>query len=421
MGVPTFGGQNRPKEWKRMKTVPRLGIATILSLLTTSVVAAPALAVPLVETVSCTTGSIRVVDHVIETGVNCGGSAVIPNTVTSIGDWAFSYAGSLTSVTFQAGSTVTSIPENAFYEAESLVTITIPNSVTSIGVNAFYLASALTTVTFEADSALYRIRPGAFFGARSLESITIPNNVTLIDSGAFFNCSTLATVTFDGVAPTVGASAFRNVAVGAKAIVSPSFVDSFGADPIWNLLMLPHIQSATPAPTPASAPYYGALPTKYSDRTPSIGDEVTISGERLDQVTSCTIDGVDVQLSSNSAGSFIIVIPEGLEPGLKDLVMFGAFGKLTAQDAFTVEANTTESPNVTEKTNAGSFNGYVAVYAKGHNGKTLTWKIAGKWFKTTITSDYQVFQRRTAAVGLDVDVHLFIDGEKQLTKTIATR
>ena len=46
---------------------------------------------------------------------------------------------------------------------------------------------------------------------------------------------------------------------------------------------------------------------------------------------------------------------------------------------------------------------------------------AGKWFKTTITSDYQVFQRRTAAVGLDVDVHLYIDGEKQLTKTVTTR
>ena len=48
-------------------------------------------------------------------------------------------------------------------------------------------------------------------------------------------------------------------------------------------------------------------------------------------------------------------------------------------------------------------------------GKTLSWKIAGKWFKTTITSDYQVFQRRTAAVGLDVNVHLYIDGEKQTT------
>jgi len=75
----------------------------------------------------------------------------------------------------------------------------------------------------------------------------------------------------------------------------------------------------------------------------------------------------------------------------------------------------------TAKTNAGSFNGYVAVYAKGHKGKTLSWKIAGKWYKKKITSDYQVFQRKTAAVGLNVYVHLYIDGKKQLTKTVKTR
>jgi ELWxxDGT repeat protein len=179
--------------------------------------------------------------------------------------------------------------------------------------------------------------------------------------------------------------------------------------------------SASPTPTPATqSPYSGPLPGNYSDRTPSIGDEVTISGPRLDQVTSCTIDGVEVEISSQSSTGLTIVIPEGLEPGLKDLVMVGTFGKITSQGAFTVEAGPAKSPVVAEKTNAGSFNGYVAVYAKGHKGKTLSWKIAGKWFKTTITSDFQVFQRKTEAVGLDVEVHLYIDGEKQSTMTVRT-
>jgi hypothetical protein len=175
---------------------------------------------------------------------------------------------------------------------------------------------------------------------------------------------------------------------------------------------------------PAPAPYSGPLPTNYSDRTPSIGDEVIISGLRLNLVTSLTIDGVTAVISNQSADSFTIVIPEGITSGLKDLVMTGPAGKLTAQGAVTVQesipAIIDEVP-VSSKVNAGSFNGYVAVYAKGHKGKTLSWKIAGKWFKTTITSDYQVFQRRTAAVGLDVDVHLYINGEKQLTKTVSTR
>ena len=53
---------------------------------------------------------------------------------------------------------------------------------------------------------------------------------------------------------------------------------------------------AAPAPAaPAPAPYTGPLPTNYSDRTPSIGDEVIISGLRLNLVTSLTIDGLMFQ------------------------------------------------------------------------------------------------------------------------------
>ena len=178
------------------------------------------------------------------------------------------------------------------------------------------------------------------------------------------------------------------------------------------------------APAPAPAPYSGPIPTNYSDRTPSIGDDVIISGLRMNLVTSCTIDGVTAVMSNQSADSFTIVIPIGITSGLKDLVMTGPAGKLTAQGAVTVQQIIPAIINealVSSKLNAGSFNGYVAVYAKGHKGKTLSWKIAGKWFKTTITSDYQVFQRRTAAVGLDVNVHLYIDGEKQSTIAVRTR
>ena len=63
-------------------------------------------------------------------------------------------------------------------------------------------------------------------------------------------------------------------------------------------------------PAPAPAPYTGPLPTNYSDRTPSIGDEVIISGLRLNLVTSLTIDGIDVPISNKSLDSFTIVIPD---------------------------------------------------------------------------------------------------------------
>ena len=185
--------------------------------------------------------------------------------------------------------------------------------------------------------------------------------------------------------------------------------------------------SAPEDPAPAAwspAPYSGPLVTGYSDKTPAIGDEVVVSGRRLNLVTSCWVDGIEVALSDQSAVSFTIVIPLGVEPGLKDLMISSSFGTLTAQGAFTVEAKPAvieESSPVLSKVNAGSFNNYVAVYAKGYKGQTLAWKIAGKWFKVVITKDYQVFQRKTIAVGLEVKVDLFIDGERLLAKTVLTK
>jgi hypothetical protein len=63
-------------------------------------------------------------------------NTVIPNSVTSIGDWAFYQCENLTSLTIP--NSVTSIGKSAFYKCKNLTSITIPNSVASIGYNVFY-------------------------------------------------------------------------------------------------------------------------------------------------------------------------------------------------------------------------------------------------------------------------------------------
>ena len=72
---------------------------------------------------------------------------IIPDSVTSIGSYAFSGCRGLTSVTI--GNSVTSIGSSAFYGCSGLSNLTIPDSVTSIGSSAFYGCSGLTSVTFE--------------------------------------------------------------------------------------------------------------------------------------------------------------------------------------------------------------------------------------------------------------------------------
>ena len=71
-------------------------------------------------------------------------NTIIPNSVTSIGDDAFSGSIGLTKLTI--GNSVTSIGDGAFSWCEGLTEVTIGNSVTSIGDYAFYQCTGLTTL-----------------------------------------------------------------------------------------------------------------------------------------------------------------------------------------------------------------------------------------------------------------------------------
>jgi hypothetical protein len=120
----------------------------------------------------------------------------IPNSVTSIGDYAFSDCESLTSVTIP--DSVTSIGDGAFFGCDSLTSMTIPDSVTSIGDSAFLGCDSLTSMTIPA--SVTSIGNDAFFGCKSLTSMTIPASVTSIGDHAFFGCKSLTSVTIpDGV------------------------------------------------------------------------------------------------------------------------------------------------------------------------------------------------------------------------------
>ena len=118
-------------------------------------------------------------------------SITIPASVTSIGDSAFSYCTSLTSITIP--DSVTSIGEYAFNHCESLTSITLPDSVTSIGYQTFYNCSSLTSITIP--DSVTTIGSYAFGNCTSLKSITIPDSVTSIGDYAFSCCIRLTSIT----------------------------------------------------------------------------------------------------------------------------------------------------------------------------------------------------------------------------------
>ena len=120
-------------------------------------------------------------------------NTIIPNSVTSIGNYAFSSCESLTSV--EIPNSVTSIGDHAFYSCSNLTSVEIPNSVTSIGDEAFRTCDSLRSI--EIPNSVTSIGNSAFYGCDSLTSIEIPNSVTSIGDKAFAVCDSLTSVVWN--------------------------------------------------------------------------------------------------------------------------------------------------------------------------------------------------------------------------------
>ena len=150
-------------------------------------------------------------------------SITIPGNVINIGDQAFQSCGGLTSVTISNG--VTNIGDHAFSSCSGLTSVTIPNSVTNIGVYAFSGCLGLTSVTIS--NGVTNIGDGAFSGCRGLTSIIIPNSVINIGDWMFSNCSGLTTVTISNSVTSIGKNAFWYCS-GLTSVTIPSSVTTIG-------------------------------------------------------------------------------------------------------------------------------------------------------------------------------------------------
>ncbi len=131
-------------------------------------------------------------------------SYTIPNSVTSIGNYAFSYCTSLTSIIIP--DSVTSIGNSVFYYCTSLTSMIIPDSVIRIGSYAFSYCTSLLSITLP--NSITSIETYTFADCYDLKSIIIPDSVTRIEQMAFGHCFDLQSIKMPDSLTKIGINAF---------------------------------------------------------------------------------------------------------------------------------------------------------------------------------------------------------------------
>lgn len=123
---------------------------------------------------------------------SCITSVVIPDSVTTIGDYAFYYC-SMQSLTL--GSGVTTLGKYAFCHCPNLVSLTLPTSLTSIGDYAFASCTSLTDLRIP--YGVTTLGNYMFQSCAALQSVTVPSSVTACGKYTFSGCTQLSSVVWN--------------------------------------------------------------------------------------------------------------------------------------------------------------------------------------------------------------------------------
>ena len=253
----------------------------------------------------------------------------IPNSVTSIGNYAFYYCTGLTGIDIP--TTVTSIGERAFSNCTGLTGITIPASLTTIGSNAFNNSGlininipagvttinnqafsncgSLTSITVDSGNPNYTSDDGILYNkarttltaapaGKSGSITTIPTTVTSISAYAFYNCEKITGVTIPSTVTSIGSNAFEGCS-GLTSITIPSGVTSIGSSIFNGCSNLTSISIPTTVTSIGSQAFWGCskLTSINISSVTSIG---TYAFYNCTSITSITIPSGVTSVGNNA-------------------------------------------------------------------------------------------------------------------------
>lgn len=129
---------------------------------------------------------------------------ILPNTISTLNSYTFSYCYSLNKINIP--SNVTTLGSGLFHSCYSLQEIDLPESITTIQNSVFNSCYSLQQINIPAN--VTSIGNSAFGYCYSLSEINIPVNVTSIGSSTFTYCYSLSEITIPTNVTSIGSSAF---------------------------------------------------------------------------------------------------------------------------------------------------------------------------------------------------------------------
>ena len=177
-------------------------------------------------------------------------SVTIPNSVTSIGNFAFTGCESLANITIPYG--VSNIDSSAFDYCTTLTSINVDNAnINYCSENGVLFNKSKTVLIrypagkqgniYSVPNSVTDIGYGAFYSCINLADINIPNSVTNIDSFAFYKCKSLKNATLPDRLAAIGGYMFYDCE-NLTSVTIPNSITSIGSYAFWGCKSLTSIQ-----------------------------------------------------------------------------------------------------------------------------------------------------------------------------------
>jgi len=321
-------------------------------------------------------------------------SITIPSSVTTIGDYAFQICRSLTAINVDAGNSNFSSDSGVLFnkgkttlflypQKKTGIVYTIPNSVATIGDYAFQGCEGLTSVNIP--NSVATIGNYAFNNCRGLMSVNIPNTVVSIGHSAFLSCNVLESITIPASVTTIGDYAFSS----CNALTSVTNQRSTPQVINANVFSAATYTNATLyVPAAALSAYSAPTATGWKDFTnkmviPSYVPVTNIIGVPTTNTTSTTLTLTGTVVPSNATNQNITWSVQNA--GTTEASIIGDVLYTNLKGTVTVRATIinglTESSNYTQ-----DFD--ITAIAAGPCGDGLTYLISGTEPNLTLTITY---------------------------------